>query len=113
MIPILTTAIIDYKLGYINMPLNFIFFSKPYIIVGPQIGFLISTKKGERDFGEVENGFDYGLNFGFGYDLNKLFVEFNMYQGITKLMHIEDNQFNTDVDPTNTVLQLSVGYYLN
>jgi hypothetical protein len=109
----LSTAIIDYKLGYINIPMNIKFFSKPYIIVGPQIGFLISTKKEERDFGKIKNGFDYGLNFGFGYDFNNTFIEFNMYQGITKLMHIEDTQFNTDIDPTNTVLQLSFGYFLN
>ncbi|MFL1013697.1 porin family protein [Flavisericum labens] len=107
----LSTAIIDYKLGYINIPLDFKFFSKPYVIVGPQIGFLISTKKEDRDFGKIENGFDYGLNFGVGYDINDFFVEFNMYQGITKLIHIEDSQFNTSIDPTNTVLQLSIGYY--
>lgn len=28
---------IDYKLTYLNAPLDFKFFSKPYIIVGPQI----------------------------------------------------------------------------
>ena len=37
---------IDYNLTYLNVPINFKFFTKPYIIAGPQIGFLVSTKKG-------------------------------------------------------------------
>ena len=35
---------VDYKLSYLNIPLNFKFFNKPYLLVGPQIGFLLSTR---------------------------------------------------------------------
>ncbi|TJY37388.1 outer membrane beta-barrel protein [Pontimicrobium aquaticum] len=103
---------IDYKLSYINLPLNFKFFSKPYIIAGPQVGYLLSTKKGDIDIGDIENKVDFGLNVGFGYDFDKFFVEFNMYQGIAKLIDLENNQTSIRYGSiSNTVLQLSLGYY--
>ncbi len=105
---------IDYKLTYINIPLNVKFFSKPYIIAGPQIGILASTKKGERDFGEVKSDLDYGVNLGVGYDFKNIFIELNMYQGLETLIHIESSLGQSvEVDATNTVLQLSLGYYFN
>lgn len=105
---------IDYKFTYINMPLNFKFFSKPYVIAGPQVAYLIGTKKADIDFGDIDKKLDYGLNFGFGYDFKKMFIEFNIYQGLAKLIEFEAssniyNPFGSGV--TNTVLQLSIGYY--
>jgi len=105
---------IDYKLTYLNVPINFKFFSKPYIIAGPQVGFLVSTEKGERDFGDVKTSFDYGLNLGFGYDFDNFFVELNLYQGLATLVEIEDSLGKSvEVDATNTVVQFSIGYYFN
>ncbi len=105
---------IDYKLLYLNIPLNFKFFSRPYALVGPQVGLLMSTEKGKMNFGEVKTSFDYGLNLGIGYDINKLFVEINLYQGFPTLVEIEDiSGFSVGVDASNTVFQLSLGYYLD
>jgi len=101
---------IDYKFSHINIPLNFKFFSKPYIIAGPQVGYLLGTKKENIDFGDIDKKLDYGLNFGFGYDFNKMFIEFNMYQGMAKLIEFESSSFYR-IGVTNTVLQLSLGYY--
>ncbi len=101
---------IDYKFTYINIPLNFKFFSKPYVIAGPQIGYLLGTKKDNVDIGDIDKKLDYGLNFGFGYDFNKMFIEFNMYQGIAKLIEFESSKLYSG-GVTNTVLQLSLGYY--
>ena len=80
---------VDYKLSYLNIPLNFKFFNKPYLLVGPQIGFLLSTEKQSQDFGDVKSGFDYGANFGVGYDFKEIFVEFNIYQGMSTLIETE------------------------
>ena len=105
---------VDYKLSYLNIPLNFKFFNKPYLLVGPQIGFLLSTEKQSQDFGDVKSGFDYGANFGVGYDFKEIFVEFNIYQGMSTLIETESvNGFVTGFDGTNTVIQLSLGYYFN
>ena len=106
---------IDYKLTYINIPLNFKFFSKPYIIFGPQIGILTSTKKENFDLGDIKSNFDYGLNLGFGYDFNKFFIEINLYQG---MQHLIEYDFQTvsagnSFDATNTVFQMSLGYYFD
>jgi Outer membrane protein beta-barrel domain len=101
-----STSAIDYKLTYLNIPLNFKFFSKPYLLIGPQIGFLLDTKKGDFDFGEPKT-FDFGFDFGIGIDIKDFFIEFNAYQGISNVIEIND------LKATNTVLQLGFGYMFN
>ncbi|WP_248724529.1 outer membrane beta-barrel protein [Seonamhaeicola sp. ML3] len=103
---------VDYKLSYLNIPLNFKFFSKPYIITGPQVGVLINTKKGTNDLGDVKSSLDYGVNFGIGYDFGNFFIEANAYQGIQPVLEVSGSKNNTH-DVTNTVIQLSLGYFFN
>ncbi|WP_189702532.1 porin family protein [Subsaximicrobium wynnwilliamsii] len=107
---------IKYETSYINIPLDFKFFKKPYILFGPQVGFLIDTKKKEIDFGDLES-LDYGLNLGIGIDIKDFFIEFNIYQGLNKLIEVEYKQTNPfrdiDIEATNTVLQLTLGYNLD
>ncbi|MFI1770385.1 porin family protein [Thalassobellus citreus] len=104
---------IKYETSYINIPLNFKFFKQPYLIAGPQIGFLIDTKKKEMDFGDLKT-FDYGLNLGVGIDIKQFFVELNLYQGFNELIEVQYQQSNPfrdiDIKATNTLIQLSVGY---
>jgi hypothetical protein len=97
--------VIDYKLLCLNFPMNFKFFSKPYVFIGPQFGVLLNTIKLNYDFGDP-NKFDFGVNFGFGTDIkNKFFIELSSYQGFIKV--IEVNDFNA----TNTIIiQLGLGY---
>ncbi len=99
---------INYELTYLNFPLDFKFFQKPYLIAGPQIGFLIDTKKNSGDFGDLPI-FDYGANIGIGFDIKDFFIEFNAYQGFNTLIEIEFAY--EDIEATNTVLQLSFGYH--
>jgi len=50
---------------------------------------------------------DAGLKLGIGQRINDFFIELNFYQGITKAIE------NIDFDKgTNTVIQLSAGYYI-
>lgn len=74
---------VNYKLNYINLPLDFKFFNSPYILFGPQIGVLINKEftnyEGEPD------SFDYGFNLGFGIDIREFFIELGAYQGLNKL----------------------------
>lgn len=103
---------LDYKLDYITIPLTVKFFSKPYIVVGPQLGFLISSKKDDDiDLGDVRNKTDYGLTIGFGYDFKPLFIELNAYQGLQTLFEFENQR--SDFDIRNSVIQFSLGYRLN
>lgn len=104
---------IKYEVSYLNMPLSFKFLNKPYIIAGPQLGFLLNTKKRESDFGDLKT-FDYGVNLGIGLDVKDFFVELNLYQGFNELIEVEVQQTNPfrniDIKATNTVIQLSIGY---
>ncbi len=106
---------LDYKLSYINIPLNFKFFKKTYILFGPQLGILLDTEKMNLDFGDVESKIDFGINIGIGRKINNFFMEFNVNQGFSTLITHERNQGNNyDVDSFNAknlVLQLSLGYY--
>jgi len=100
---------IDYKSSYFNIPLNFKFFETTYILVGPQIGFLISEER-YSPFIEGE-AFDMGLNIGFGQKIKDLFLELNLYQGFTKA--IDKPNYNGSLKKgTNTLIQFSIGYYI-
>ena len=104
---------IKYETSYLNIPLTFKFFKKPYLIAGPQVGFLINTKKKDLDFGDLKT-FDYGLDLGIGIDIKQFFVELNLYQGFNELIEVQYQQSNPfrdiDIKATNTLIQLSVGY---
>ena len=110
-----SSNLLDYKLSYINIPLNFKFFKKTYIVLGPQIGILLSTEKLKLDFGEIENKIDFGINFGIGKKINDFFIELNVTQGFSRLITHERTQTGIfDFDSfkgNNLVAQLSLGYY--
>lgn len=104
------TGGLDYELSYLNIPLNFKFFNKTYLILGPQIGILLHTKKLNLDFGDVENKIDFGVNFGIGQKINNFFVELNINQGFSTIINYNDNSSSNE-NAKNLVAQLSLGYY--
>lgn len=94
------------KLDYLNMPLDLKFFETTYLLIGPQIGFLVSENNSSFSLSD-KSTFDAGIKLGIGQKINNFFVELNLYQGLTKAVQ------NTDFDKgTNTVIQLSAGIYL-
>lgn len=104
---------LDYKLTYLNVPLQFKFFSQPYFLAGPQVGYLLSIDKGDVDAGDLDSSFDYGISLGLGYDMEPFFMELTFYQGLSTLITTPDGGLplgGTD-DLTNTVVQVSIGYY--
>ncbi|MCA0133763.1 outer membrane beta-barrel protein [Winogradskyella alexanderae] len=107
----LDISTIDYKLDYLSIPLNFRFFSKPYLTVGPQIGILLSEKAESLDLGDVKTSVDFGGNFGIGYPIQDFRIELTFYQGFSTLLEIE-REFNDDIDTRNTYVNFSVGYII-
>ena len=100
---------LDYKLSYINIPLEFKFWNKIYIITGPQIGYLINTEKMSNDYGDVKSDIDLGFNLGGGYTFNNYFVELSTYKGFSKIYEYE-NTYKDKLSLTNTLFRLSIGY---
>ncbi len=92
-----------------NIPLNFKFFERTYILTGPQIGILLSEKSNSV-IRKVET-FDFGLNLGFGQKIKDFFLEINFYQGLTKFIDVRTYNDNLGKG-TNTLIQFSVGYYI-
>ena len=101
---------VDYKLDYLSVPLNVKFFNKPYIIIGPQIGILLSEKAESLNFGKIKNSLDVGANIGIGHVFNQFRIEVSLYQGISSLLEIEEQFSNGIIDVRNTYLNLSFGY---
>ncbi|WP_237275116.1 outer membrane beta-barrel protein [Tenacibaculum ovolyticum] len=97
-----------YKSNYLNIPLNFKFYESTYILVGPQVGLLISEERNSPSIGET---FDFGLNLGFGQKIKDFFLELNLYQGLTKAID-KPNFDGSLVKGTNTLIQFSIGYYI-
>ena len=103
---------IQYETTYINTPLNLKLFKNPYLLVGPQIGFLINTKKNNIDFGDLKS-FDYGANLGIGLNLNNFFIDFTIYKGFNELIDVKyqlDQYNEIDIKATNFTALLSLGY---
>jgi len=107
----LDISTIDYKLDYLSIPLNFRFFNKPYLTVGPQIGILLSEKAESLDLGDVKTSVDFGGSIGIGYPIQDFRIELTFYQGFSTLLEIE-REFNSDIDTRNTYVNFSVGYII-
>jgi len=104
---------IDYKLDYISMPLNFKFFNKPYILFGPQIGFLISQKAESLDLGEINNTIDFGGNIGIGFPIKDFRIELILYQSLTDVMEIETNRYgNEKYNLRNTYINFNISHQI-
>ena len=101
---------IDYKLNYLNFPLDFKFGNKIYVIAGPQIGFLISEKYEEVFIGKVKSNVELGLNFGTGFKINKVFVEFGIYQGLGTVLNYQYQATGKIVDVRNGLAKFTLGY---
>lgn len=67
---------LDTKLSYINVPMDFKFWNRIYLVTGPQVSVLVS------DASSV-NRAELGFNLGTGFTVNKLFFEVGVYQGLT------------------------------
>jgi hypothetical protein len=104
---------IDYKLDYISIPLNFKFFKKPYILFGPQIGFLVSQKAESLNFGKINNTIDFGGNIGIGLPIKDFRIELILYQSLTDVMEIETNRYgNEKYNLRNTYINFNISYLL-
>ncbi|HRH31006.1 MAG TPA: porin family protein [Candidatus Paceibacterota bacterium] len=103
---------IDYKLNYLNVPLDFKFWNKIYVIAGPQIGFLLSEKYQGVYLGKVKSNVELGLNLGTGFKINKVFVEFGIYQGLGTVLDYQYEATRKTVDVRNGLAKFTLGYNL-
>ena len=104
---------IDYKLNYLNFPLDFKFWDKIYVVAGPQIGFLISQKPEGAFLGKVKSNVDLGLNLGTGFKINNVFVEFGIYQGLGTVLNYQYQATGKIVDVRNGLAKFTLGYNFN
>jgi len=104
---------LDYKLNYLTVQLDFKFWNKIYLLAGPQIGFLLSQKSEGKYIGPVKSNIDFGLNLGTGFTINKTFVEFGVYQGLTTLWSYPYYATGNIVNIKNGLAKVTVGYSFN
>jgi hypothetical protein len=102
---------LDYKLSYINLPLDFKFGKKIYAVAGPQIGVLAGKQAEGVIVSPVQSDIDLGLNLGAGCTFNNLFIEAGIYQGFTTVFQYNYAPTGTLVNANNGAFKLSVGYY--
>ena len=102
------------NLSYLNMPLT----GKYYITkgfsleAGPQIGYLLSAKTGERNIKSSFKKFDFGANLGLGYKLNNglsFGVRYNL--GLTKINNTNTVSQYSNTTNRNQVFQITIGYF--
>lgn len=104
---------VDYKLDYLSIPLNFKFFKRPYILMGPQIGFLVSHKAESIDFGDTDSSVDFGGSIGIGLPIKDMRLELIFYQSITDVMEIDTgSDTNEPFNLRNTYINFNVSYLI-
>jgi hypothetical protein len=104
---------IDTQLNYVNIPLDIKIGNKIYVIVGPQVGFLISDKKIGDFTGNPDSNFDFGLNLGMGFTIKKLFIEAGIYQGLSSIYEYQYVFTGNTVNVNNGVARVTIGLMLN
>jgi len=98
------------SLNYLNVPLmgKYYVTEKLSLEVGPQVGFLLSTKGGTIDYKDLLKSTDYGVNFGVGYKLdNGLNFSARYNLGLSNINNVDGFSEKN----SNGVFQLSVGYF--
>lgn len=99
---------------YLNLPLLVRYYSlKGFMLeAGPQVGILISAKRGNStsDISSDYKGQDYGFNLGLGYK-TEIGLGFNMryYIGLANISDFD----STDSSNRNNVFQVSLSYFFN
>ncbi|WP_264565077.1 porin family protein [Flavobacterium sp. N3904] len=101
---------LDLKLTYLNIPMNFKFWNKIYLIAGPQIGFLINKESTNGSAQIVDSDIDFGFNLGTGFTVNRLFFEFGIYQGFTSIGKYQYSATGSTKDLHNGYGQFTIGY---
>lgn len=70
-----SVANIDQELAYLQVPMDFKFWNRIYMVAGPQVGFLVA--------GTADNSVDFGANLGMGFTIDRFFAEAGIHQGLT------------------------------
>ena len=105
----------EFKISYIEVPamLKFAFGSsdtKPYVMAGPTVGFLLSAKAEDEDVKDDVKSIDFGLAFGGGVSLpmgnNTLFVEARYSLGLSD---INDDPDDPDTSIKTKGIQIMAG----
>jgi hypothetical protein len=97
-------------LNYLSIPLlaKYYITEKLSLEAGPQIGFLLSTKGGTKDYKDLFKTTDFGVNFGISYKLNNglnFSARYNL--GLTNINNID----GVPDKNRNRVFQLSISYF--
>ena len=100
---------IDYRLNYINVPLDIKFWNKVYVIIGPQVGFLVSQKaEGPKFDGPAKSSVDFGANLALGVSFKQTFLELGVYQGLTPAIEVFIGSRNREYN--NALIRFSIGW---
>ncbi|PIA79419.1 hypothetical protein BFR04_00785 [Gaetbulibacter sp. 4G1] len=95
-------------LNYLNIPLigKYYVTKRLSLEAGPQIGFLLSTKGGTKDYKDLFKTTDFGVNFGLGYKLDN-----GLNFGARYVLGLSNINDVGSLKNKNGVLQLSAGYF--
>ncbi len=99
----------NYRLNYLQIPLNFKFWNKTYALFGPQVGFLISSKSNGYNTDKPKSSVDYGINAAFGQRIKNFYIELGAYRGMKPVL--ENNFYGKKIDLNNAYGRLSLGWY--
>lgn len=99
----------NYRVDYINMPLDFKFWNKTYLTFGPEISFLINSNSKYTNE-SPKSSVDFGLNIAFGQRFRNVFLELGTYQGFVPV--IDYSFYGKNIDLNNAYARFTIGCYI-
>jgi len=106
---------VSQTLNYLQLPINAAYKleagygSKVIIFAGPYLGYGISGSDGIKFGSKIEEvkPFDFGLNFGLGYQFEKIFFKLQCNPGLLNMNN------GSDIKIRNLNLAVTAGYFFN
>ncbi|MFT3796225.1 outer membrane beta-barrel protein [Flavobacterium sp.] len=98
----------DIRLNYINASLDFKFWNRIYLLVGPQVGVLVNNTC-NCDF-EASKKAEVGVNLGVGFTVKDWFFELGGYSGLQPVIEYGDYWGNNEL--YNGHFKFTAGYHI-
>lgn len=103
-------ADVGYRLSYINASMDFKFWNKVYMIVGPQVGLLVTENPTTLLLDDAKK-IDLGANLGIGFRFTDFFFELGTYQGFVPVLDYYEGWGST-ARMHNALAKVTLGYYV-
>ena len=99
-------------LNYLSIPLLANVYVLPGLAIkaGPQVGLLVKAKRGDANYMDFCQKFDFSVPVGLSYEINDVVIDARYNIGVTKVNKDDIHGFGFKDPMRNSLIMLTVGY---